>query len=238
MKNMHIKLFKPKKIEQVLIAVHGFAGDSDSSVITAIADELNNHNVLVVAFDLPCHGKDKKTGTLNLKDCLDYITKVEDYVQITYKNLPISYFATSFGGYLLLNHINNTNQQYKNIILRAPAVFMSKIIKEKLLAEHGYTFKDLQNKTLNMGYEKELNIDINFYNNLVENSLKDFKNTTFLHIIQGKKDDIVNFKQNELYFNENCKNSYKMYYFENADHRFKNIGELEKIVDIVKVIML
>ncbi len=79
--NICCKYFYPtNKIEQVVIAVHGFAGDKDSSVIEAIAKELNQ-NTLVVAFDLPCHGEDNTDCTLKLSQCLHYLDVVIDTVK-------------------------------------------------------------------------------------------------------------------------------------------------------------
>lgn len=53
----------------------------------------------------------------------------------TYRNIPISIFATSFGAYITLINIARNNKRYKNIILRSPAIRMEKIYKDTLLRE-------------------------------------------------------------------------------------------------------
>lgn len=232
--NVYCSFFMPKEeIKKVLIAIHGFAGDKESSVVRAIANKLTEKNILVVVFDLPSHGEDNTK--LELKECYDYIDRVINHVISSYNN-DISFFATSFGGYILLNYLNKTNMKFNNIILRAPAVFMDEILVNKILKEHGYTRNDLNDKKINLGFEKELIIDKQFYNDLLDNKIKDVNNEYFYNIIQGKKDDIVDYKKNEEFFKCKAKN-YKFYYLDNAGHRFKNKGELEEIVNIVDSIM-
>ena len=52
----------------------------------------------------------------------------------------------------------------------------------------------------------------------------------FVYILQGKKDDIINYKDNARFFTQYYPNKHKFIYFENADHRFKKPGELDRIV--------
>lgn len=205
--NIYCSFFKPQnEIKKVLIAIHGFAGDKESSTIEKIAISLTKKDILVIAFDLPGHGEDYEK--LDLKECYDYIDRVIKYTISSY-NRDISFFATSFGGYLLLNYLNNTKIKFNQIILRAPAIYMGQIFSNKILKEHGYTVKD---KILNVNNEYTYNI------------------------IEGKKDDIANYKENEKFFKNNIKN-YNLFYIENADHRFKNQGEVETIVNIVNSII-
>lgn len=232
--NIYCSFFKPQnEIKKVLIAIHGFAGDKESSVIEKVAISLTKKDILVLAFDLPGHGEDYEK--LDLKECYDYIDRVIKYTISSY-NRDISFFATSFGGYLLLNYLNNTKIKFNQIILRAPAIYMDQIFINKILKEHGYTVKDLNNKKIDLGFEKELIVDERFYNDLVKDKIHKVNNEYTYNIIQGKKDDIVNYKENEKFFKNNIKN-YNLFYIEKADHRFKNPGEVETIVNIVNSII-
>ena len=226
---------KPK---QILIAIHGFAGDANSSTIQELADKLRKDNVLVVSFDLPCHGDDKNTMPLDLDLCYKYLDMVVSGVKKEY-DLPISFFATSFGGYLLLNYLKNTKYNFANakIILRAPAVYMDEILVQKILPEHNYQLKDLQNGVVDLGYEKPLLVANKFLTQLEKDKITTINTNYFYNIIQGKKDNIVDYKQNQKLFRRYPKN-YKFYYFPKADHRFKNEGELTKIVEIVENILV
>ena len=236
--NINCKLFEPnEKIEQIMIAVHGFAGDAESSTIKSVAEELTKRGVLIVAFDLPCHGKDKNDNCIKLNDCFVYLDIIISQINNRYNNIPVSIFATSFGAFIILNYISKKNTQFKNIILRCPAIFMDEILIKKILPEHGYNKHDLKRYTkLNLGFEKLLYVNSNFLNELKENSLINNVYKVKINIIQGTKDDIVDVLKNENFYKNNFLN-YKLYYIEGADHRFKNDGELDQIINIVKNIV-
>lgn len=226
-------LTKMKK--QILICIHGFNGDSKSSVISALKDELSNDNIEVLTFDLPCHGEDKTTN-LKLIDCQN---KLSNFVNSIIQNndCPISFFATSFGAYLLLNYLNTSQYKFDKIILRCPAVFMDKVLYNKILPMNNLSYNDLKDNEINIGLNRTMFIDNNFVKELENSQIKNINNNYFYNIIQGKKDDIVDYKENELFFN-NLSLHHKFYYFENANHRFKNKGELEKIIEITKNILI
>ena len=238
-KGVIIKEFLPQgEIQQVLVCLHGFAGDSESSVILELANNLNKKNVLVVTFDFPCHGNDDAFRILNLNECFNYLKIVDDYIKNEYKDVDFSYFATSFGAFVLLNFLQHTNYFYNKIILRAPAIFMDRILKDNILPGHNFDLEDLKAHPLNLGLDKQLMVDWKFYQDLINNSLENFRTNKFLYIIQGKKDNVVDFKENEAFFEKCCSPNYKIIYFENADHRFKNEGELEEIVQIVEGLLV
>ena len=97
------KLWLPKKVSRIIIAVHGFAGDKESGAIASLAEEMVKKDTLVVALDLPGHGTSKVDGdALTLENCLNDITSVEEHYHEQYKDAKLSYFATSFGAYLVL----------------------------------------------------------------------------------------------------------------------------------------
>jgi alpha-beta hydrolase superfamily lysophospholipase len=240
-KNIKMTLFSgdEKKPEQIVIAIHGFAGDSKSSVICEVAKELAKSNVDVLTFDLPCHGIDDCKKNLSVENCIEYVKEVENYTENKFKNIPISYFATSFGAYLLLKFLNENEKDYNKIILRSPAIQMDKILAEKILVDHNFSLKDLEKNKINLGYEKELFVDYKFYKELCDNKIDSISSKKNIFIIQGQKDNVVDWKTNEKFFKINCENYYnKPFYFKNADHRFKNKGELERIVKITKDIIV
>jgi len=238
-KDIDFKIYQCKsKVNNVLITIHGFAGDKDSSVIDAVAKEMTKYNYEVLAFDLPCHGKDKNNDVLKLDNCKNYLAIIENYVVDNYKNVPISYFATSFGGYLLLNHLSKSTLTYNKIILRAPAVYMPEILTDIILPEHNLSVEDLKSGNKNLGYARELLVDFNFYRDLIKNKEFDFVSDNYLYILQGKRDEVVDYKKNEKFFQKYFLNKHKFFYFDKADHRFKNDGELEKIVEITKNILI
>lgn len=228
------KYFYPSEsISQVIIAVHGFAGDKNSSVIEALAKSLNK-STLVVSFDLHSHGEDKNL-IVDLNKCLNYLDKVINSVKKEFSNVPISIFTTSFGAYLSLNYLENNTTSCKNIILRSPAIFMDKVL-ENILAKNGYYVQDLTKSNVNLGFERPIFVNLKFLTDLRKNSLRKYKFTNYIDIIQGDKDDIVDICKNEQYYKQNFLD-YSLYYIKGADHRFKNAGELDKIIEIVNKIL-
>ena len=236
---INVKIFQQKKdVQHVLIAIHGFAGDSDSSVIYEIAKKITN-DCKIVTFDLPNHGKNEDKDILDLNKCLMSIKMIDEYVKEKFKGKKISYFATSFGAYLLLSFLNDIKYKYYKIILRAPAIYMDEILKNVIIPEHGYDFDELGENIFDLGYNKQLLINMKFYEDLKKNKLDNKNNIDrYLYVIQGKKDDVVDYRKNEDFFKDKNTDKNKFYYFENADHRFKNDGELDKIVEIVREILI
>ena len=237
-KNVNSKSFYPNnKIEKILLCLHGFAGDAESSAITYLAETLCKKGVLVISFDWPCHGNDKDNNCLILKKCFKYLKIILDEIKTKYNKIDISVFATSFGSYVLLNYINKNNVNFENIILRCPAIFMEEILVDKLLPEHGYTLSDFDKfKNINLGYSRNIYINKNFLKELQQNTLSNTYIEQKIDIIQGNKDDIIDIKKNEKFFNTNLRN-YKLYYIDGANHRFKNPGDLDQIGNITKNIL-
>lgn len=237
--NLHTKIYYPEQaINQIIIGIHGFGGDKESSVLIKMAESLKNTNIALLTYDLPCHGENENNKSLSLKDCLNSVKEVYEYVKLNYAGIPISFFATSFGGYLLLNFLQENEINLNKIILRAPAIKMAKVIKDVILPEHGFSVSDLNTNPVNVGYEKECFIDARFVEELQEYDLnKNYNKNYFLNVLQGKKDTTVSPADNEEFFNAKCINNYKIYYFEEADHRFKGAGEIERIIEITKQIL-
>lgn len=236
-KDIKYKYFYPKSnITNIVIAIHGFAGDKDSSVINAIANALNQ-NTLVVTFDLPCHGQDnRKDNKLRLNECIEYLKTVVSYIASVYPLIPISIFATSFGAYLFLLYLSNANYKFEHIILRSPAIFMDKVLVNSILRDHNITFETLLKQDVNLGYNKTIMVDKQFLKSLQNNSLIHSKFSQHIEIIQGNQDDVVDINENEKYYNSNFLD-YTLHYIKGANHRFKNPGELEQIVNITKSII-
>lgn len=237
--NLHAKIYFPERaINQIVIGIHGFGGDKESSVLIRLAESLISSNVVLVTYDLPCHGENDNSKSLNLDECISSVKEVYEYVKANYAGIPVSFFATSFGGYLLLNFLQEHDANISKIILRAPAIKMAKVIKDVILPEHGFSVSDLNTNPVNVGYEKECFIDARFVEELQEYDLnKNYNKNYFLNVLQGKKDTTVNPADNEEFFNAKCINNYKIYYFEEADHRFKGAGEIERIIEITKQIL-
>lgn len=229
--NLSASLYIPNESAKgVVIGIHGFSGDKESSVLIELSKHLNKNGVALVTFDLPCHGENDNSKILKLDECINSIKSIFEFTKSNFKNIPISVFATSFGGYLFLNYLSKSDEPLNKVILRAPAIYMAKVLINSFLKWRNLSKEDLK-IPVNVGKEQELFIDETFLSDLHNNNLEKARPTdNFLYIIQGKKDDIVDPVQNEAFFKKLYPNKHKFIWFEDADHRFKKAGELDKII--------
>lgn len=226
-----IKEYIPNgKVENVIIACHGFGGDKNSSTIEALAEELNKYNIMVIAFDFPGHGESKADGEMfRVENCINDLITVEEYVKNKYLGSSIGIFATSYGAYITLLKINKYSNNYFSIVLRSPAICMDEIFVNSIIKDNMNDFKT--NGTTKLGYEKEIIISYKYYEDLVKDKIFDVynKNEEIL-IIQGTEDDMAPIKDS-IRFLEEKNTKGKIIKIIGADHRMKKPGELEKIVE-------
>lgn len=227
------RLYGSKANERVLVYGHGFGGHSDNTTAMRIVENIVPNGVSVLTFDLPCHGADQTMGALNYQQCQQYWLAAMQYANKNYKAKNISIFVNSFGAFLLLNYLKNKTIIYDKIILQCPAIFMYHITKYILLPFHDYKPEDIDKAPVNLGYERELIIDKKFVDDLSKHAITSFKNKNFFYILQGQQDDVVNNQNNKKFYDKYFENRYKIFYFLNADHRFKKPGEQEEIIKIV-----
>lgn len=242
--NISAKMFLPfehnKEIKEIIIACHGFAGDKESSVIVSLAEAMVPNNIGVICFDFPGHGESEveTQDKLSIENCIQDINDIEKYIRELYRNIPISIFATSFGAYLALINIAKNNKIYNHIILRAPAIKMLEIFKNTLLRESIEDYKE--RGYTKHGFEREMNIPYSFLQELEQNNLfKIYENVKMpkIYIIQGDKDDTAPIQDSKDFMSQH-KDSVSLYIIPGADHRMKGPGELEKVIEYSKKIII
>ena len=220
--------------KETIIAVHGFAGDKESSAISLLAKEMTKEGFGVVCFDFPGHGESEvEADKLTIDNCINDIETVEEYIKEKYgKQMKIDLFATSFGAYIALLKIFKYNTKYNKIVLRAPAIKMDKIFKETLLRE---TFEEFQKRGITkLGFDRIMNIPFSFYEELKQNQiLKIYKNSQKILIIQGTEDDVAPIKDTKELIDLD-KANFELFEIQGADHRMKKDEELEKAINKAK----
>lgn len=218
------KLYEPQIMPQlVVIGVHGFAGDKESSVLSALAQSLCDKNSALVCFDFPAHGKSlAEDSALSVSNCKNDLEKVIGYVKNRYPHSRYGIFATSYGGYITLLSMPRLSDF--SIVLRAPAVYMDKVFTEKLIPISKAEF--ISKGGAQLGFERQMLVSSSFLDELKSNPVNDIK--TPLMIIHGTKDDIVSYQDIEDFCKKN--EGVRLIPIENADHRFKNAGEIDLII--------
>ena len=234
------KIYLPDdKMKEIIIACHGFAGDKESSAIEALANEMVKNGIGVICFDFPGHGKSEvEAEKLTIENCMQDINDVNDYIIKEYGNIPVSIFATSFGAYITLINIAKNRKEYKNVILRSPALRMEEIYKNTLLREDIEEYKK-RGYTI-LGFEREMKVPYSFMTELENNDIFEIFEKNELpkvYIVQGDKDDIAPISDTKE-FMEKHKDKVELYIINGADHRMKGPGELEKAIEFSSKIML
>ena len=128
------KLFFPEEgnIRHIIIGVHGFAGDKNSSMLKKLAEDVCRKGAALLCFDFPAHGESPVgEEMLTVENCKSDLCSVVEYVIRNYPDAEKTIFATSFGGFVTLL----CAEQLANfhLVLRAPAVTMPKVLLDNVL---------------------------------------------------------------------------------------------------------
>jgi len=219
------KLFVPPfgKPTGIVIGVHGFAGDKNSSVLTQLALALHKEGWGLVCFDFPAHGDSTAPDeALRVDNCKRDLMTVVSWMKAEYPDAAYGLFATSFGGYIALLCADNLKGIRK--VLRAPAVTMATAL-ENIVAP--ITRAELFENGAVCGFERKMHVSGSFYRDLLEHPFS-IPDEPFV-IIHGTEDDVIPFAAvkhlSELHDN------IRLIAVEGADHRFKRLGDLEIILE-------
>lgn len=191
--NVKAKMFYTdgKRIDkQIFIFCHGFCSGKSSNSVKIVANKLLQYEISSISFDFPGH-IDSVQGTdkLTVEVCISYIDSVINYVKSKYgENIKISFFAISFGAYILLNKLIRDNSEYQNIVLRSPAFNMKEIFIKSLLKETFEQYKE--NGKARCGHGGKMELPYSFYEDLINNDLyNNYHEKRKILIIQGTLDD-------------------------------------------------
>lgn len=191
--NIKAKIFyndEEKISKQLFIFCHGFCSGKESNSVRVVANKLLEYGISSISFDFPGH-MDSVQGTdkLKISVCVSYINSVIDYVKKQYgSNIKISFFAISFGAYILLNKLIGDKSEYEYIVLRSPAFNMKEIFVNCLLKE---PFEEFKNKgKAKAGHGGKIEVPYSFYEELIINDLySKYNEKRIVLTIQGSLDD-------------------------------------------------
>lgn len=227
--DIKVKLFEPDGcVNGFILAVHGFCGDMESSVISRLAERMIAHGLAVVTFNFPGHGTSDADEYFSLMNCRKDMLTVIRYAERKYQEIPFTaVFATSFGGYVTLHNLDEIPLNTK-IILRAPAVNMK--------SSFARFVNDMDSFRINgfeiMGFDHKLNVPYSFYTELENNYILNYDFDRTMMIIHGDCDDIVIPEDMTVF----CQNNplAELNVIKGANHRFKGNGELEQIINLAE----
>ncbi|MBR2738786.1 MAG: alpha/beta fold hydrolase [Lachnospiraceae bacterium] len=210
-----------------LLCLHGFAGSKDSSVIAALRDSLDRKGIGVVTFDWPAHGEsDAPDNFLTVENCLSDLDHMVGRIR-RQTRVPLSCFATSFGGYLATLYRNGHPNAFERLILRSPALKMSKVFRG-LLPDEDFAAM-MRGEKIVMGYERKMSLGRDFYESLCGHDAfsPDPPAPENILILQGDRDDVVD-PADTIAYAERTGAGIRV--FPGADHLYQKPGEKARIV--------
>lgn len=230
--NIRCKLYcdDPRSITRAVVFCHGFGGHKDNGAAEKFAQRLltKYKNTAMVTFDLPCHGDDVKKK-LSLTDCDTYLQLVTAYVQQQYAPRELYAYATSFGGYLLLQYLQNHGNPFRRIALRCPAVDMYTVLTGNILSPQEREKLD-KGKEIPVGFDRKIMISKAFLQELQENAVHEMDFLDFAEdilILHGTCDEIVPFDMAYAFADNNL---IEFIPVEGADHRFRDMKKMEAAI--------
>lgn len=224
-----VKTMRPEEIKGVIVGVHGFAGDKESSCLDFLAQDLEKYGYGVVCFDFPGHGiSEADDDTLTLDNCQRDLIFILREVERRYPESDKVIFATSFGAFVSL--LPEEESVGWKLIMRSPAVTMG---EHTLLDFLGVSEEELKEMgSVSCGYERKMKVTYEFCRQMKEASIysRSFKRNGL--IIHGSEDDAIPLHDIEHFLTYNPQFELKI--VEGADHRYKHPGDLKKISEYVK----
>lgn len=213
----------------VILCLHGLAGDKNSSVISRLSQVMEEEGIGTFTFDWPAHGDNREPSrSFTTEICLEYIETAAAYLKERCGSIPLYCFATSFGGYMaVLYHLSHPDT-FDKIFLRSPALNIGETITGFMNEEQLRRF--LEGSALDFGFEKPLLLTKAVYEDVKNHDV--FSRTPRypekIFIMHGKLDDVVPVEDSKAYSE---KNGIGLYILEGADHRYKNPGDLDMIME-------
>ena len=219
----------------ILLCLHGFCGDKNSSVIAALMEDLDQYGIGVGTFDWPAHGSSSaKDEELTVENCLSDLETVLEHIREK-RTLPVSCFATSFGGYLAMLYRSRHPEAFEKTILRSPALRMAQSFLELLPEKERSCF--LAGEPITRGFERKMQVTVSFYESHLSHPVYDTPACApdSVLILQGDRDDVVMPGDTAAYAE---RNHISVEWFPGADHRYKAQGNLTRIVDVSRSFLI
>lgn len=182
----------------------------------------------MLCFDFPAHGASPAPDDmLTVDNCIRDLLAVFDYAKGYFPGVPRSVFATSFGGYITLLSLNQIQPVPAQLVLRAPAVCMGKVFRERILQDGFAVYQDTGR--IVCGYERTIEVPYAFYEDLMRHNAMETAVTIPTLLIQAGQDEVIDADDLEAFCARNS--AVRLIDISTAGHRFKGPGELMQVVE-------
>lgn len=226
---------------KTLLICHGFAGSKDGPMAEALHNTFPPLGVTTYSFDLPAHGESSLDGLhLRVANCLSDLQQMEAHIIAQNPDVELSYFASSFGAYLLLLSFAQYPHRGRAALLRSTAVDMHKILclwqDEGMLdftpAPDGLPANDIC--SLDAFYGRSFFITRGFVDETAENqlmSLHSHSTVPALYMIHGAADALAPLSTASAFA---ARTGAQLRVLSNATHRLMEADELAAVLAYCK----
>lgn len=214
---------------RMVVYGHGFGGHKDTKAAERLAEKLlsKKKDVALVTFDLPGHGEDAMRE-LHLSDCDAYLDLVIRHLREKFGAKELYANATSFGGYVFLDHIRQHENPFRSVVLRCPAVEMLKVFTGLITEDHQRELS--KGRPAMVGFDRKVRVTADYLRELEEHDLLTFDYSGLadsMLILQGTKDEIV---PCEMVTSFADRNGLLCMTIEGADHRFQDPKKMDEAI--------
>lgn len=119
---LYYRLWPAENQEKILIGIHGFGAHSEYYI--QVADQLIEHGITVIGFDLKHHGNSEGIkGTVeNYRELFEQFYEFVLMLFKKYKDIPIFLMGLSMGGMFILNYSLMYPDEITGLIAMAPGL--------------------------------------------------------------------------------------------------------------------
>lgn len=215
----------PARIRHVILGVHGFCGDMESSALTMLAEAMALRDGTLLCFDFPAHGNSPADGeAFTLENCESDLLAAAEHVRRRFPCADYGLFATSFGGYMALLCADALPDF--RMALRAPAVPFAEVLLRNVLRISREAFARAGRVTC--GFERKLEVSFEAYRRFEEAEIRSRVYRRPLLVFHGTADDVVPYEQIHAFCARQP--NARLVTIPGGDHRFKRPGDMERVV--------
>ena len=191
----------PDNPRGIVIAIHGFSSSKECSTYQMLLRKMPASGYGVIGIDLPGHGfEESRQETLRIEGCKNSIEAAEKYTAEHFPDLPIFYFASSFGAYITGLYISTRKHLGKKAFFRSAAVNMPCLfVKEKPTEEDRKMLAELDERgyfEANVETDNPVRITKEMYQDFAATDLFQVFNParfgeTSVMMVHGADDDVI-----------------------------------------------
>lgn len=138
----------PEHPRSIVIVIHGFSSSKSCATYRLLLRRLPMAGYGMIGIELPGHGtEESRQETLRIEGAIDSIEAAERYALSHWPELPVFYFASSFGAYLTGLYISTRPHEGRRAFFRSAAVNMPTLfVKEHPGPDERKMLKELNEK--------------------------------------------------------------------------------------------